>query len=65
MGPCLGAGLLEVAPRNPEVLPQQAPAVTDNTARKHRTGIGTERDLPSASPAIPQVNFAVIVLPNQ
>lgn len=41
-----GAGVPEVAPRTPEVLPQQAPAVTASTAREYRTGTGTERDLP-------------------
>lgn len=64
MDPCLGAGLLEVSLRIPEVLPQQAPAVTDSTARQFRAGTGTERKLPSASLAIPQVNFGVTVLPN-
>lgn len=34
------------------------------TARKFREGTGTERDLPSASAAIPRVNFGVTVLPN-
>lgn len=52
MDPCLGAGPPEVSPGIPEVVPQKL-LLPLTAARKFRAGSGTERDLPSASAAIP------------